>query len=485
MAKFDSSLGATASFAAPPPSNRIELSRSTLTLLCAIGDFLATVALILTIDIVYHQHIGGIYGTSNGQSAALLVASLLVTFQYLQGAYDLQKCLDTPGQLRRLLLGWCGVFFVIGWVGFLLKVSPDYSRAVLTISFVLGLIGLGALRIATAAILRRGLFKERLALKKAFLICAGDETQRARMVRSAAKNGTEVVSSVSLDPREIGAGEGLGQSVLDAIHTAFEQHPFDEIYLFLPLQQWRPLNDLTIALNHVPLPVYLFAGDDMAAIAKANTVRLGRMAGFEVQRPPLSVVERQLKRWLDIVVAAIALVGLTPLFLLISAAIFVESGGPVVFRQSRKGFGERSFTIYKFRTMKVCENGDTIAQATRNDARVTRVGAILRRTSLDELPQIVNVLKGNMSIVGPRPHAIAHDNHYDTLISTYAYRHHVKPGLTGWAQVHGLRGETRELPAMEDRIRHDIWYINNWSLWLDLQIMVRTAATLPLQRQAY
>src|SRR5690606_32687338 len=149
---------------------------------------------------------------------------------------------------------------------------------------------------------------------------------------------------------------------------------------------------------------------------------------------------------------------------LVAVAVFAESGRPVIFRQSRKGFGERSFTIFKFRTMRVCENGATIAQARRGDSRVTRLGAVLRRTSIDELPQLLNVLKGDMSIVGPRPHAIAHDHYYDALIATYAYRHHVKPGLTGWAQINGLRGETRDIVSMEDRIRHDIWYINSWSI---------------------
>ena len=147
-----------------------------------------------------------------------------------------------------------------------------------------------------------------------------------------------------------------------------------------------------------------------------------------------------------------------------SAAIKFESHGPA-FRQHRKGFNGRPFAIYKFRTMTVCENGASIRQAQANDKRITPLGALLRSTSIDELPQLINVVRGEMSLVGPRPHAIAHDDEYSKLIANYAYRHHVKPGITGLAQVKGFRGETAELELMERRVDHDLWYIN-WSMWL-------------------
>ncbi|MEM7567705.1 MAG: sugar transferase, partial [Pseudomonadota bacterium] len=141
--------------------------------------------------------------------------------------------------------------------------------------------------------------------------------------------------------------------------------------------------------------------------------------------------------------------------------------------------------ILKFRTMTVCEDGAEVMQARRGDARVTPLGRILRRTSIDELPQLFNVLVGDMSLVGPRPHALAHDNHYDRLIATYAGRRHVKPGLTGWAQVNGRRGETREVHQMASRVEHDLWYVNHWSVWLDLKILVRTAFVVVADEQAY
>ncbi|MBP0573366.1 sugar transferase, partial [Mycobacterium tuberculosis] len=152
---------------------------------------------------------------------------------------------------------------------------------------------------------------------------------------------------------------------------------------------------------------------------------------------------------LDIAVASAALVILSPLLLLVALAILIETGRPIFFRQNRRGFGGREFKIWKFRSMTVQENGPDVPQAQRNDPRVTPLGRLLRKTSIDELPQLLNVLKGDMSIVGPRPHAIAHDNHYDQKIATYAFRQHVKPGITGWAQVNGLRGETPRLSDME------------------------------------
>jgi undecaprenyl-phosphate galactose phosphotransferase/putative colanic acid biosynthesis UDP-glucose lipid carrier transferase len=184
-------------------------------------------------------------------------------------------------------------------------------------------------------------------------------------------------------------------------------------------------------------------------------------------------------------VATGLLIVLIPLFAVVALLIRLESSGPVIFRQRRKGFTGREFTIFKFRTMNVLEDGSVIAQARRNDPRVTRVGRVLRATSIDELPQLLNVLLGHMSIVGPRPHALAHDDGYAKLIAKYAFRQHVKPGLTGWAQVNGFRGETAHLELMEQRVDCDLWYIKNWSFWLDLRILVLTGFELLRRRRAY
>ena len=168
-----------------------------------------------------------------------------------------------------------------------------------------------------------------------------------------------------------------------------------------------------------------------------------------------------------------------------AAAIKLTSSGPVVFYQRRNGFNGQEFVIYKFRTMSVLEDGRAIAQAKPGDTRVTRLGRLLRRTSIDELPQLANVLRGNMSLVGPRPHALAHNDQYATLIADYAFRHHVKPGITGWAQINGLRGRTSRLEHMASRVEYDLWYIKNWSFWLDVKIAALTCIEVLRGRGAY
>ena len=200
---------------------------------------------------------------------------------------------------------------------------------------------------------------------------------------------------------------------------------------------------------------------------------------------PCLRAELALKRALDVVLASGLLIALAPLFFVVGILIKLETPGPVIFSQRRKGFNGREFTIFKFRTMNVLEDGHIIPQARRNDPRVTRVGRILRATSIDELPQLINVLRGHMSLVGPRPHAVAHDDGYTKLIANYAFRQHVKPGLTGWAQINGFRGETSRLELMERRVDCDLWYIKNWSFWLDLRILVLTCFELVRGRNAY
>lgn len=191
------------------------------------------------------------------------------------------------------------------------------------------------------------------------------------------------------------------------------------------------------------------------------------------------------KRVMDILGAGIALLLFLPLLLTVALAVRLESGGPVIFKQRRTGHNGKIFTIYKFRTMTVTEDCANVKQATQGDSRVTAVGAVLRKLSLDELPQLLNILKGDMSIVGPRPHALAHDHHYGEQIPTYADRFRAKPGLTGLAQVNGLRGEIREIRCMEDRVKADNLYIESWSIGLDVAILAKTALIIFSDPQAY
>jgi exopolysaccharide biosynthesis polyprenyl glycosylphosphotransferase len=195
--------------------------------------------------------------------------------------------------------------------------------------------------------------------------------------------------------------------------------------------------------------------------------------------------DRPAKRVLDLSVAAALLVLLAPLLAVIALLVRLDSRGPVFFRQNRTGLRGRPFAIVKFRSMAVLEDGETIVQATKDDERTTRIGRILRKTSLDELPQLFNVLAGEMSLVGPRPHAIAHDRHYGGLIDNYAIRQRVKPGITGWAQVNGFRGATPALELMQARVRHDVWYAQRTGIALDLRILLATPFAILGQRNAY
>lgn len=222
----------------------------------------------------------------------------------------------------------------------------------------------------------------------------------------------------------------------------------------------------------------------------ARTASSGRPSSGSV-RDVLSELQRsrigesRAKRALDIAGASFALLLFLPLLICIALAVRLESGGPIIFKQRRTGHRGRTFTIYKFRTMTVAEDCDAVKQATRNDSRVTQVGALLRKLSLDELPQFMNILLGDMSIVGPRPHALAHDGYYGDRIATYADRFRAKPGLTGLAQVNGLRGEIRDLRCMRDRVAADNLYIESWSLGLDVAILAKTALIVFSDPQAY
>jgi putative colanic acid biosynthesis UDP-glucose lipid carrier transferase len=191
------------------------------------------------------------------------------------------------------------------------------------------------------------------------------------------------------------------------------------------------------------------------------------------------------KRAFDIGLASIVLLLGLPAFVILGAAIKLSSPGPVLFKQRRYGLNGEQILVYKFRSMTVCEDGPVIAQATERDHRVTGLGSFLRRTSFDELPQILNVLEGEMSFVGPRPHAVAHNEEYRGLISGYMIRHKVRPGITGWAQVNGLRGETRTVDKMHRRVQYDLDYLKNWSLAFDLRIIAKTALIVMRDRNAY
>lgn len=269
--------------------------------------------------------------------------------------------------------------------------------------------------------------------------------------------------------------------------TAREVDPSaqDEIWLAVSWTDWTDIAAAMEQLAAVPLPVRLLPDPAALRILGHCRAERGDLPTFELRPPTMPAIGCAAKRLLDITGALVGLILLAPLLLSVAAAVRLDSPGPVVFRQTRGGRYGRPFRIWKFRTMRVVEDGQDIAQATRDDARVTVVGRWLRTTSIDELPQLLNVLHGEMSLIGPRPHALAHDAQYAAAIQEYPRRYHVKPGLTGWAQINGSRGETAQTSDMIKRVSLDVWYANNWSFWLDIKILLQTVSSARAHRSAY
>jgi undecaprenyl-phosphate galactose phosphotransferase/putative colanic acid biosynthesis UDP-glucose lipid carrier transferase len=401
------------------------------------------------------------------------------------GLYRFQRLLQPRTAYARLaaaaILGVISVVCLL----FLLKTGADYSRGAMTLfalfapPFVIAerqLLGFGLSQAINAGYVRGrrvvmiGEVREldRLTPQEVFhfgLVEVG------RFVLSASE-GAEELSTADRS------------RVRQAIDYA-RQRKASEYALIVPWGRDRMLSELVAELRSSPLPVRLYADHRTRDILlQKRESDFDPYLSVEVQPEPLTRLEQAAKRGFDIVVSLCALVVLSPVLLIAALLVKMDTPGPIIFRQTRHGFDDRQFKIWKFRTMTVMEDGQNIVQARRGDQRVTRAGRILRRTSIDELPQLINVLRGEMSIVGPRPHAVAHDQEYGELIAEYALRRHVKPGLTGLAQVLGLRGETSTLEEMELRVQKDLWYIDNWSFWLDLKIFFQTLVVL-IVNEAY
>jgi putative colanic acid biosynthesis UDP-glucose lipid carrier transferase len=272
---------------------------------------------------------------------------------------------------------------------------------------------------------------------------------------------------------------------LDQLIADARSGHFDEVYIALPMTAGQAIRDTIEGLADCSVQVNMVPDLFTFKLVNSRTRDVGGIPVISVYDSPLDESGSLLKRFEDVVVASIILLIVAVPMLLIALAIKLTSRGPVIFYQRRYGLSGDEFWVWKFRTMTVCEDGDAITQARPGDVRVTRLGAFLRRTSLDELPQFFNVLQGSMSVVGPRPHAVAHNEEYRATISGYMLRHLVKPGITGWAQINGWRGETDTLDKMEQRIEHDLYYIRNWSLRLDLFIIMMTVFKGFVSKKAY
>jgi putative colanic acid biosynthesis UDP-glucose lipid carrier transferase len=278
-------------------------------------------------------------------------------------------------------------------------------------------------------------------------------------------------------------GQRLGN--LDDLVALAKRREVDIIYITFPMRAEDRIRRVLERLGDSTASVYIVPDFFVFELLHSRWTSINGLPVVSVFETPFYGVDGLVKRMADVVLAAVILIALAVPMAVIACLVKASSPGPVFFRQRRYGLDGREILVWKFRSMRVCENGAKVDQATRNDPRVTRIGAILRKTSLDELPQLFNVLQGDMSLVGPRPHASAHNEQYRQRINGYMLRHKVKPGITGLAQVNGWRGETDTLEKMEKRVEFDHRYIREWSLWLDLKILLRTVLVVLSRQNAY
>jgi undecaprenyl-phosphate galactose phosphotransferase/putative colanic acid biosynthesis UDP-glucose lipid carrier transferase len=363
-------------------------------------------------------------------------------------------------------------------VAFSLKIAEVLSRGATFAFFILGLSSLLVWRGILAHLLAKALENGAFAERKIIVIGESSRLLSSQVLPELQRCGYKPVSVYTVSQADCTAAESsekLAETVERAIKLA-RNETIQDIFLMISWAHNRCIEGIVDALSVLPMPIHLLPDDDVAHYLKHRVLRVGGIWSAELKRTPLSRLEQALKRTLDIIGASTGLLVLSPMMTLTAILIKLDSPGPVLFTQTRNGFNGRTFRICKFRTMTVLEDGPTIQQAIRDDPRVTLVGRWIRRGSIDELPQLFNVLSGDMSLVGPRPHAAAHDTEYAQRIAEYAFRCHVKPGITGWAQINGYRGQTQTIDLMAKRVDCDLWYIKNWSIWLDIKIILRTIA---------
>jgi putative colanic acid biosynthesis UDP-glucose lipid carrier transferase len=412
-----------------------------------------------------------------------LVAGLAggIVLHYVMRARGLHEASAIDGwskYIGQMVIAIGLAFLVLIAIAYLLKISASYSRGWLLTWMLFTTLLIIASRPLYAYFVSRlaawGYTARRIAVVGTGVACE----QLAHTVRATSGVRLAGIFSDTSTPE----ASGTDHSIAGLIYMG-QRNEIDEVMIALADSPRTGATQLIEDLSVLPVDVWLCPAELHLPIL--DTTRLGTLNLLQVKLKPIGEWGSLLKLAFDYVVGAISLMVFAPLMLLIALAIKIDSPGPVFFRQRRHGFNHHVIDVYKFRTMRVAEDKRPLEQARKNDPRVTRVGKLLRRTSLDELPQLFNVMRGEMSLVGPRPHALEHNHYYRERLDRYASRHRVKPGLTGWAQIHGLRGPTEDPEKMRSRIQMDLYYIENWSLWLDLKIIAATPFVGFVHRNAF
>jgi Undecaprenyl-phosphate glucose phosphotransferase len=418
-----------------------------------------------------------------GVTAAVLYLLIGRSF----GFYHAAEIFSLRRNTSRILWQWFLTSLLLALLAFLFRIGIQFSRGSIVCFAALALASLLASRSLMKAALDWAVRQGRVQGRRVVVVGLRDELAAVGKTDLLRRFGLTEVERVAFPNQgnwSLAANKGILASLDRALIVARDRGA-QEIVLALSWSDTRGIELVRDRLRDSPLPVQLLPDQRVRHLIENPAYSVNPSLAIEIQRAPLSGAEQFAKRAVDILGALFALILLSPLMVLTALAIKLESAGPVLFRQHRSGFNAKHFLIFKFRTMTVMEEGDRVTQVIQHDPRVTKFGAVLRATSIDELPQLFNVLLGEMSLIGPRPHAVAHDSHYGKLLSDYAFRHHVKPGITGWAQIHGCRGGTAQVGLMKKRLDFDLWYINNWNVGLDLVILLRTFLEVVRPRNAY
>lgn len=392
-------------------------------------------------------------------------------------------------QVKSIAVGWTVTLFLLVGMSVMLKVSASYSRIWFGIFTVLGFFSIIISRRFATEIIRR-LRSRGWSLRKIVVFGAGGLGRKVvGRVHQANWTGFQVIQFLDDDKAKNGKliddipvitpPENLTEYML--------QHRVDEFWIALPLRSEERVASLLHEIRHLTMPVRFIPDIFSFRIFLNHKIsEVEGIATINLNSSPMEGFNGVVKAFEDRILSFLILLGVSPVIIIIALLVKLTSRGPVIFKQKRHGWDGTPINVYKFRTMKVHEEkGSQVTQATKDDPRLTPIGKFLRRSSLDELPQFFNVLQGRMSIVGPRPHAIAHNEFYKDQVDYYFQRHQVKPGITGWAQINGWRGETDTLDKMKKRVEYDLYYIQNWSVWFDLKIIILTLFKGFFDRRAY
>jgi putative colanic acid biosynthesis UDP-glucose lipid carrier transferase len=388
----------------------------------------------------------------------------------------------------RMLIEWFCVALILWFISVALKLTQTFPReAILT--WLLGTPLALLLADSLSEPLARRLARGRSSAQRYVIIGANEiGIELARRIEQSQNGGRFFgfldFRSASRLPDGADKPVAANCSARELAHFV-RQHAITRVYLALPISTTPRIDELIKELRDSTASVYFAPNIFAFDLVQARSVDIGGMPVLSICDSPFHGTSAIWKRTFDVVLALIVLLLGWPAFVILGLAIKLSSPGPVLFKQRRYGLNGEEILVYKFRSMTVCEDGPVVAQAVERDHRVTPLGGFLRRTSFDELPQILNVLEGKMSFVGPRPHAVAHNEEYRKLINGYMVRHKVLPGITGWAQINGLRGETRTVDKMQRRVQYDLEYLKNWSLGFDLKIILKTAVLVLRDRNAY